>query len=49
MTLRDVCSAAKGIEKDGLELKDGCLTFVVLPRGEVENKWIQEYKSSRVG
>lgn len=44
MTLRDVCSAAK----DGLELKDGCLSFVVLPRGDIEKKWIEDYKSAKL-
>ncbi|OSD04320.1 40S ribosomal protein S7 [Trametes coccinea BRFM310] len=42
MTLRDVCKAAKAKEgepRDGLELKDGTLTFVVLPKGEEEKKW----------
>ncbi|KAI0660911.1 40S ribosomal protein S7 [Cubamyces menziesii] len=42
MTLRDVCKAAKAKEgepRDGLELKDGTLTFIVLPKGEEEQKW----------
>ncbi|KAJ7477070.1 hypothetical protein B0H11DRAFT_1809238, partial [Mycena galericulata] len=50
MSLRDVCSAAKskdGEPRDGLEVKDGCLTFVVLPKGDVEKKWVDEYKSTR--
>ncbi|KAJ7667672.1 hypothetical protein DFH06DRAFT_1322261 [Mycena polygramma] len=50
MTLKDVCIAAKGKDgepKDGLEIKDGCLTFAVLPKGDVEKKWIEEYKSTR--
>ncbi|KAJ7781596.1 hypothetical protein B0H16DRAFT_626423 [Mycena metata] len=50
MTLRDVCTAAKakdGEPRDGLEVKDGCLTFVVVPKGDVEKKWIEEYKSAR--
>ncbi|KAG6813462.1 hypothetical protein H0H92_010796 [Tricholoma furcatifolium] len=50
MTLRDVCRAAKakeGEKRDGLELKDGCLTFVVLPKGEVEAKWVEDYKKTR--
>ncbi|KAF7331748.1 hypothetical protein MKEN_00054600 [Mycena kentingensis (nom. inval.)] len=50
MNLRDVCAAAKAKEgepRDGLELKDGCLTFVVVPKGEVEQRWIAEYKSTR--
>jgi len=50
MTLRDVCEAAKaaqGQPTDGLELKDGCLSFVVMPKGGVEKKWIEEYKKTR--
>ncbi|KAF7317097.1 hypothetical protein HMN09_00444400 [Mycena chlorophos] len=50
MSLQDVCAAARGKDgepRDGLELKDGCVTFVVLPKGEVEKKWVEEYKSSR--
>lgn len=50
MTLRDVFKASiakPGEPKDGLELKDGCLTFVVLPKGEEEQKWIEEYKKTR--
>ncbi|KAG6833609.1 hypothetical protein H0H87_004236 [Tephrocybe sp. NHM501043] len=50
MTLRDVCRSSKakeGEKRDGLELKDGCLTFVVLPKGEVETKWVEEYKKTR--
>jgi hypothetical protein len=52
MTLIDVCRAAKGKEtepRDGLEVKDGCLTFVVLPKGNVEQKWIEDFKKSRNG
>ncbi len=50
MTLRDVCNAAKAKEGeplDGLELKDGCLTFAVLPKGAEETKWVEEYKKAR--
>lgn len=50
MTLRDVCMAAKakdGEPKDGLEVKDGCLTFAVLPKGEAEKRWVDEYKATR--
>jgi len=52
MTLRDVMNASGGKEgqpRDGLELKDGCLTFVVLPKGEVEAKWVDDYKKNRNG
>jgi Cns1/TTC4 Wheel domain len=47
MTLKDVCLAAKekeGDPKDGLEMKDRCLTFVVLPKGDVMKKWVDEFK-----
>ncbi|KAI0091899.1 hypothetical protein BDY19DRAFT_927338 [Irpex rosettiformis] len=50
MTLRDVFKAAQpkeGDPGDGLELKDGCLTFVVLPKGEVEREWIDDFKNNR--
>ena len=52
MTLRDVMNSAKinpggsGIT-DGLELRDGCMSLVVLPRGTVEKTWVEEYKSNR--
>ncbi|KAI0719481.1 40S ribosomal protein S7 [Cerioporus squamosus] len=39
MTLRDVCRAAKakdGDPVDGLEMNDGTLSFVVLPKGDEE-------------
>lgn len=50
MTLRDVCAAAKpkeGVKLDGLELRDGCLSFVVMPKGDAETKWIEEFKKTR--
>ncbi|KAG1792431.1 40S ribosomal protein S7 [Suillus plorans] len=50
MSLRDVCNSAKAKEgdpDDGLELKDGCLTFVVVPKGEVEQNWVDEFKRTR--
>lgn len=50
MTLRSVCRAARakdGSPKDGLELKDGCLSFVVLVKGGVEAHWVEEFKRSR--
>jgi hypothetical protein len=51
MTLRDVCRAAGGSGADGkgngLEVKDGFLSFVVVPKGEAERKWVEEYKSTR--
>lgn len=50
MTLRDVFKAAKAKEgqpTDGLEVKDGCLSFVVMPKGDVEAKWVEEFKQVR--
>ncbi|KAI6105448.1 hypothetical protein F5141DRAFT_1123779 [Pisolithus sp. B1] len=50
MTLRDVCRVAMekpGDPVDGLELKDGYLSFAVLPRGEVEQNWVEEFKRTR--
>jgi len=44
MTLRDVCRAAGGGvvgpdgKGDGPEVKDGCLSLVVVPKGDVERK-----------
>lgn len=52
MTLRDVLKAAAGKEgdlKDWLELKDGCLSFVVLVKGDVEKHWIEDFKKARDG
>lgn len=49
MTLRDVFRVAGGSgtdgKSDGLEVKDGCLRFVLVPKGDVERKWVEEYKS----
>ncbi|KAJ3519505.1 hypothetical protein NMY22_g13162 [Coprinellus aureogranulatus] len=49
-TLRDIFKAAGGKPdgpKDGLEVKDGCITFAVLPKGEEESKWVEEFKKTR--
>ena len=50
MTLRDVFDASKAKDEDpldGLELKDGCLSFVVVPKGDAEKKWVEECKRQR--
>lgn len=50
MTLADVFARAAGHageEMDGLELKEGCLHCVVLPKGKVEDDWVAEFKRSR--
>lgn len=50
MTPRDIFEASKakdGEPVDGLELKDGYLTFIILPKGPVEQKWIEEFKGTR--
>ncbi|KAF9481982.1 40S ribosomal protein S7 [Pholiota conissans] len=49
-TLRDVCKEAKAKEEqpmDGLQIRDGCIYFVVLPKGPEETKWIEEFKKTR--
>lgn len=50
MTLRDVCKAARGKDgepRDGLEVKNGCMSFVVVPKGAEEKRWVDEFKQSR--
>ncbi|KAF9076545.1 hypothetical protein BDP27DRAFT_1284388 [Rhodocollybia butyracea] len=50
MSLKDIFNASKakeGEHPDGLELKDNCLTVVILPKGEEEQKWVGEYKKAR--
>jgi len=51
MTLRDACDAAAAVplhgEKDGLELRDGSLNFTVVPKGDFERHWIEEYKRKK--
>jgi small subunit ribosomal protein S7e len=49
MTLADVFLASAGKDgiSDGLELKQGYLSFVIVPKGEQEARWIEEVKSSR--
>jgi len=48
MTLRDVCRAAgTGGRADGLELKNGCFSVVVLPKGDVERHWVDDFKANR--
>jgi hypothetical protein len=49
MTLADVFARAarnEGEEVDGLELKEGCLHCIVLPKGKVEDDWVEEFKRS---
>lgn len=46
MTLRDVIRAA-GKDGDGLELQGGCLSFIVIPQGEVETNWTAEFKRGK--
>ena len=49
MTLRDVLRAANGKDgEDGLEVKDGCLSFIILPKGSVEQKWVEDFKNVRI-
>jgi len=36
-------------EADGLEVKDGCLSFVLVPRGNVEQGYVDTFKANRDG
>lgn len=54
LTLREVLAkaakpASEGVGKDGVVLKDGLLSFVVLPKGQEEQAWIAEFKKQRDG
>jgi len=52
MTLADVfvrAAGQAGAEMDGLELKEGSLHCVVLPKGKIEDDWVEEVKRSRDG
>ena len=44
-----VGTGSSGGPKDGLPLRDGLLSFVVLPKGAVEEKWVAEVKAKRDG
>lgn len=33
--------------QDGLEIRDGCLSFVVVPKGEVEQAYIEDFKAKK--
>ena len=49
MSLLDLCDASKGKDgqPDGLEVKNGYLSVVVLPKGSVERRWVEEFKATR--
>ncbi|WVR03942.1 hypothetical protein IAU60_000941 [Kwoniella sp. DSM 27419] len=54
LTLREVLSKAKreakgDIKKDGVVLRDGLMSFVVLVKGSQEKAWIEEFKKQRDG
>lgn len=52
MTLGDVFERAgrdgEGRE-DWVDVKEGCVGVVVLPKGEVEGRWVEEFKRGRDG
>lgn len=33
--------------QDGSELRDGCLSFVVVPKGDVEQAYIEDFKARK--
>jgi len=35
--------------QDGLEARDGCLSFIVVAKGEAETKYVEEFKQERDG
>jgi len=50
--LREILSKAKkeakdGEEKDGIVLRDGLMSFVVLVKGKEERDWIENFKKKR--
>ncbi|KLT40762.1 hypothetical protein CC85DRAFT_248837 [Cutaneotrichosporon oleaginosum] len=52
ITLREVLAKAVKITdkgRDGVPLRDGLLSFVVLPKGKVEKEWIEDFKRVRDG
>jgi hypothetical protein len=54
LTLKEAISKAlkegqDGAERDGVVLRDGLLSFIVLPRGDLEMSWISEFKRKRDG
>lgn len=53
LTLREVIARAAalsdGQQKDGLVMRDGLLSFFVLPKGTKEKQWVDRYKASRAG
>ena len=58
MTLADVFLRASGTNKDGerpvgeddgVEVKDGCLNFFVLPKGDAERNFVEDFKRKRDG
>lgn len=49
MTLANVfqqSGAAPNQKRDGLEMKEGHISIIVLPKGSVEQSWIEEFKRS---
>ena len=50
MTLRELLNTAKSTKEgksDGLELREGYLQFVVLPKGDVEKNWVAQFKATQ--
>jgi hypothetical protein len=54
ITLREIldkgardADKAKGIERDGIVMMDGFISLVILPKGEGEQKWIEQFKLER--
>jgi len=34
--------------QDGLEIRDGCLSFVVVPKGDIENWYVEDFRKKKL-
>lgn len=34
--------------QDGLEIRDGCLSFVVVPKGSIENWYVEDFRKKKI-
>lgn len=49
LTLSKVLAAAskgKSSQQDGIPLLEGAFNFIVLPKGDKEKKWVEEFKKN---
>jgi hypothetical protein len=52
-TLRQVAEKAASLstpaQRDGLFMQDGLMSFIVLPKGQAEQEWLERFKADRDG